>query len=49
MGGNYNYFENITVRNTNVAFLLGIKGIASSSGFTLKHSRIYDVGRVVQE
>ena len=48
MGGNYNYFEGITVRNTNVAFKLGIKSIAGSSGFTLKHSRIYDVGRVVE-
>ncbi len=48
MGANYNYFEGITFRNTNVAFLLGIKGIAGSSGFTLKHSKIYDVGRVVQ-
>ncbi len=49
MGANYNYFEGITVRNTNVAFLLGIKGIAGASGFTLKHSKIYDVGRVVQD
>ena len=49
MGGNYNYFEGITVRNTHVAFLLGIKNIAGSSGFTLKHSRVYDVGRVVQD
>jgi hypothetical protein len=48
MGGNYNYFEGITIRNTNVAFLLGIKNIAGSSGFTLKHSRLYDVGRAVQ-
>jgi hypothetical protein len=48
MGGNYNYFEGITVRNTQVAFKLGIKGIAGSSGFTLKHSRIYDVGRAVE-
>jgi hypothetical protein len=49
MGGNYNYFEGITVRNTNVAFLLGIKNITGSSGFTLKHSRIYDVGRAVED
>ncbi len=49
MGGNYNYFEGITVRNTNVAFLLGIKGIAGASGFTLKHAKVYDVGRVVQD
>jgi hypothetical protein len=48
MGGNYNYFEGITVRNTQVAFKLGIKAIAGSSGFTLKHSRVYDVGRVVE-
>ncbi len=49
MGGNYQYFENITVRNTNVAFLLGIKGIAGASGFTLKKSKVYDVGRAVQD
>jgi hypothetical protein len=48
MAGNYNYFEGITVRNTRVAFKLGIKSIAGSSGFTLKHSRVYDVGRVVE-
>jgi len=49
MAANYNYFEGITVRNTNVAFLLGVKNIAGSSGFTLKHSRIYDVGRAVED
>jgi hypothetical protein len=49
MGGNYNYFEGITVRNTNVAFLLGIKNIAGSSGFTLKHSRVENVGRAVED
>ena len=48
MGGNYNYFEGITVRNTQVAFKLGIKGIAGSSGFTLRHSRVYDVGRAIE-
>ena len=49
MAANYNYFEGITVRNTNVAFLLGIKNIAGSSGFTLKHSRIENVGRGVED
>jgi len=49
MAGNYNYFEGITVRNTNVAFLLGIKNIAGSSGFTLKHARIENVGRAVED
>ncbi len=49
LAGNYNYFEGISVRNTNVAFMLGIKRIIGASGFTLKHSRIYDVGKVVQD
>ncbi len=49
MGANYNYFEGLTIRNTNVAFLLGIKSIAGSSGFTLKHSKIYNVGRAIQD
>ncbi|MGP8246485.1 MAG: hypothetical protein ACLQVN_18445 [Bryobacteraceae bacterium] len=48
LAANYNYFEGITVRNTTVAFLLGWKDIAGSSGFTLKHCRIYDIGRAVQ-
>jgi hypothetical protein len=48
MAANYNYFERITIRNTNVAFLLGIKNITGSSGFTLKHCRLEDVGRGVQ-
>src|SRR5436190_3079706 len=47
MAANYNYFEGITVRNTNVAFLLGNKSIAGASGFTLKHSRLTNVGRGV--
>jgi hypothetical protein len=49
MAANYNYFEGLTIRNTNVAFLLGIKDIAGSSGFTLKHSKIYNVGRAVHD
>jgi hypothetical protein len=47
MAANYNYFEGLTIRNTNVAFLAGIKNIAGSSGFTLKHSKIYNVGRAI--
>jgi hypothetical protein len=49
MAANYHYFEGITVRNTNVAFLLGIKGITGASGFTLKRSRIENVGRGVHD
>jgi hypothetical protein len=48
-GANYNYFEGITVRNADVAFLIGVKNIAGSSGFTLKHSKIYNVGRAIQD
>jgi hypothetical protein len=48
MGANYNYFEGITVRNTNIAFLLGIKNIAGGSGFTLKNSKLYNIGRAVE-
>ena len=49
MAANYTYFDGITVRNTEVAFLLGIKKIAGASGFTLTHSKIVDVGRGVQD
>jgi hypothetical protein len=49
MAANYNYFEGLTIRNTNVAFLLGIKDIAGSSGFTLKRSKVYNVGRAIQD
>ncbi len=48
LAANYNYFEGITIRNTNVAFLLGLKNIAGSSGFTLKNSRLENIGRGVQ-
>jgi len=48
MAANYNYFEGLTIRNTNVAFLAGLKSILGSSGFTLKHSRLENIGRGVQ-
>jgi hypothetical protein len=48
LAANHNYFEGITVRNTSVAFLVGWKLIAGSSGFTLKNSLFYDVRRGVQ-
>src|SRR5579862_5764696 len=46
---NYNYFDGITFRNANLVFLLGQKNIVGSSGFTLKHSRLYNIGRGVQD
>jgi hypothetical protein len=48
LAANYNYFEGITVRNTNVAFLVGLKDIIGSRGFTLKNSLLYGIGRGVQ-
>jgi len=48
MGGDYHHFDGITVRNTEVAFLTGIKGITGSDGFTLTNSRIEDIGRGIQ-
>jgi hypothetical protein len=49
MAANYNYFEGITFRNANLVFLLGIKNIAGASGFTLKHARLENIGRGVQD
>ena len=49
MAANNTWFEGITVRNTNVAFLLGQKDIAGASGFTLVRSRLEDIGRGVQD
>lgn len=49
MAADYTMFEGITVRNTDVAFLLGIKNIGGASGFTLIRSRIEDVGRGVRD
>ena len=43
----HHYFEGITIRNTDVAFDLGHKRIGGAVGFTLKRSRIEDVGRGV--
>ena len=48
LAANDNYFEGITIRNTNVAFLLGLKNIIGSSGFTLKRCRLENIGRGVQ-
>jgi hypothetical protein len=45
MGANYNYFEGLTIRNTDIAFLAGLKNIAGSSGLTIKKCRFEDIGR----
>jgi hypothetical protein len=40
---NYNYFEGITFRNTQIAIWAGTQFIAGSSGLTVKHSRFENV------
>lgn len=45
MAANYNYFEGLTIRNTDIAFLAGLKNIAGSSGLTVKKCRFDNIGR----
>ncbi|MDP9082541.1 MAG: hypothetical protein M3N50_02065 [Pseudomonadota bacterium] len=40
----YNYFEGLTFRNSEIVFEAGIKRIAGSKGLTVKYSRFYDIG-----
>jgi hypothetical protein len=45
MAANYNYFEGLTIRNTELAFQGGLKSIAGSSGITIRNCRFEDIGR----
>lgn len=47
MAANYNYFEGLTIRNTDLAFQAGLKNIAGSSGLTIKRCRFENVGRAI--
>ncbi len=47
MGANYNYFEGLTIRNTEIAFLAGRKNVAGSRGLTIMRSRFENIGRGV--
>lgn len=47
MAANYNYFEGLTIRNTELAFWGGYKNLAGSSGLTIKKCRIENVGRAI--
>lgn len=47
MAANYNYFEGLTIRNSDLAFWGGQKNITGSSGLTIKHCRIENVGRAI--
>ena len=45
MAANYNYFEGLTIRNTELAFQAGLKNIAGSVGLTIKNNVFEDIGR----
>jgi hypothetical protein len=45
MAADHNYFEGLTVRNTELAFQAGLKNIAGAVGLTFKRMRFEDVGR----
>jgi hypothetical protein len=47
LAANYNYFEGLTIRNTDLAFQAGLKNIAGSSGLTIKRTRFENVGRAI--
>ena len=47
MAADHNYFEGLTIRNTDLAFQGGLKRIAGSSGLTIRRCRFEDVGRAV--
>ena len=47
MAANYNYFEGLTIRNTELAFWGGYKNLAGSSGITIKKCRFENIGRGV--
>jgi hypothetical protein len=47
MAANHNYFEGLTIRNTDLAFQGGLKNIIGSSGLTIKRCRFENVGRAI--
>jgi len=48
MGADYNYFEGITIRNTDIAFDAGQKDLLGASGLVVRDCRIEDVGIAVR-
>ena len=44
MGADYNIFEGLTIRNTEVAFWAGVKDVAGARGLTVRNCRIENVG-----
>ena len=46
-GANYNYFEGLTIRNTEIAIWAGTQFIVGSKGLTVKHCHFDDIGMAV--
>ena len=44
MAADYNYFEGITIRNTDIAIFAGLKDVLGSSGLVVRNCRMEDVG-----
>lgn len=44
MAADYHIFENLTIRNTDIAFQAGLKDVAGSKGLTVRRCRLEDVG-----
>lgn len=47
MGADYNYFEGLTIRNTDIAFYAGLKELVGCTGLVVRNCRIEDVGVAV--
>jgi len=47
MGANFNYFDGLTIRNTELAMWAGQKNITGSSGLTVRRCRFENVGRAI--
>jgi hypothetical protein len=47
MAANYNYFEGLTIRNTELAFWAGYKNITGASGITITNCKLENIGRGV--
>jgi len=47
MAANYNYFEGLTIRNTELAFWAGYKNLTGASGITIKNCKLENIGRGV--
>ncbi len=45
MGADHLYFEGLTIRNTEVAFQAGHKGVAGAVGLSVKNCRLENIGR----